>query len=66
MCGRAKGGAHRSRHTQLFSSFFVAGAALNREDEDIVILSCKRTAICKAKRGGFRDTPSSDLLEAGE
>ncbi|EGD79080.1 Acaa1a protein [Salpingoeca rosetta] len=42
----------------------ATGAALNRQDEDVVILGCKRTPICKAKRGGFRDTPAGDLLEA--
>eukprot|EP01147_Barroeca_monosierra_P009708 gene9708-1916_t len=39
-------------------------AQLNRNDEDVVILSCKRTPVCRARRGGLRDTPPSDLLEA--
>ncbi|XP_021763415.1 3-ketoacyl-CoA thiolase 2, peroxisomal-like [Chenopodium quinoa] len=30
--------------------------------DDIVIVAACRTAICKAKRGGFKDTPADDLL----
>ncbi|EXC24165.1 3-ketoacyl-CoA thiolase 2 [Morus notabilis] len=32
--------------------------------DDIVIVAACRTAICKAKRGGFKDTPVDDLLAA--
>ncbi|KAL9235671.1 hypothetical protein vseg_010412 [Gypsophila vaccaria] len=31
-------------------------------DDDIVIVAACRTAICKAKRGGFKDTLADDLL----
>uniref|UniRef100_A0A803PGA1 acetyl-CoA C-acyltransferase n=1 Tax=Cannabis sativa TaxID=3483 RepID=A0A803PGA1_CANSA len=30
--------------------------------DDIVIVAAYRTPICKAKRGGFKDTPADDLL----
>ncbi|KNA03336.1 hypothetical protein SOVF_210170, partial [Spinacia oleracea] len=30
--------------------------------DDVVIVAACRTAICKAKRGGFKDTPADDLL----
>ena len=30
--------------------------------DDVVIISALRTPICKAKRGGLRDTPADDLL----
>ncbi|KAK1309339.1 3-ketoacyl-CoA thiolase 2, peroxisomal [Acorus calamus] len=30
--------------------------------DDVVIVAAYRTAICKAKRGGFKDTPADDLL----
>lgn len=33
-------------------------------DDDVVIVSALRTAVCKAKRGGFKDTPADDLLSA--
>lgn len=33
-------------------------------DNDVVIVSALRTAVCKAKRGGFKDTPADDLLSA--
>ncbi|XP_057964749.1 3-ketoacyl CoA thiolase 1, peroxisomal-like [Malania oleifera] len=32
--------------------------------DDIVIVAAYRTAICKSKRGGFKDTPPDDLLAA--
>ncbi len=32
--------------------------------DDVVIVSALRTPICKAKRGGFKDTPADDLLAA--
>ncbi|KAF3436016.1 hypothetical protein FNV43_RR23108 [Rhamnella rubrinervis] len=30
--------------------------------DDVVIVAAFRTAICKSKRGGFKDTPADDLL----
>jgi acetyl-CoA acyltransferase 1 len=40
-------------------------AKLNeKSDDDIVIVSCVRTAIGKAKRGAFKDTHWTDLLAA--
>ncbi len=30
--------------------------------DDVVIISALRTPICKAKRGGLKDTPADDLL----
>ncbi|KAL0553866.1 hypothetical protein IC582_007770 [Cucumis melo] len=30
--------------------------------DDIVIVAANRTAICRAKKGGFKDTPAEDLL----
>ena len=30
--------------------------------DDVVIVSAVRTALCKAKRGGFKDTPVDDLI----
>jgi len=39
----------------------VASASPKRDD-DIVIVCCLRTAICKAKRGGFKDTHWTTLL----
>ena len=32
--------------------------------DDVVIVSACRTALCKAKRGGFKDTPVDDLIAA--
>lgn len=34
----------------------------NKRADDIVIISCKRTPLCRAKRGGFRETLAVDLL----
>ncbi|KAM7264821.1 hypothetical protein ACFE04_002504 [Oxalis oulophora] len=33
-------------------------------DDDVVIVAAYRTALCKAKRGGFKDTLPDDLLAA--
>lgn len=33
-------------------------------DNDVVIVSSLRTPVCKAKRGGFKDTLADDLLSA--
>ncbi|KAL3531138.1 hypothetical protein ACH5RR_010460 [Cinchona calisaya] len=32
--------------------------------DDVVVVAAYRTAICKSKRGGFKDTPADDLLAA--
>ena len=32
--------------------------------DDVVIVSACRTALCKAKRGSFKDTPVDDLIAA--
>lgn len=37
-------------------------AASAKHDDDVVIVCAQRTAICKAKRGGFKDTHWTDLL----
>ncbi|XAR58706.1 Acetyl-CoA C-acyltransferase [Bertholletia excelsa] len=55
--------------SSLSASICLAGdsAAYHRTaalDDDIVIVSACRTAICKAKRGAFKDTPVDDLLAA--
>eukprot|EP00043_Microstomoeca_roanoka_P013282 m.130187 g.130187 ORF g.130187 m.130187 type:complete len:74 (-) comp15714_c2_seq11:1612-1833(-) len=52
------------RATKLLQQLTV-GADLTRKDEDVVIICGKRTPLCKARKGGFKDTPSSDLLETG-
>ncbi|KAK6238910.1 hypothetical protein QUC31_004379 [Theobroma cacao] len=51
----------------LFPSICAAGdgSAYHRTAafaNDVVIVAACRTAICKAKRGGFKDTPADDLL----
>ncbi|XVE72799.1 hypothetical protein DITRI_Ditri11bG0067500 [Diplodiscus trichospermus] len=58
--------AHESAAT-IFPSVCAAGdsAAYHRTSafgEDVVIVAACRTAICKAKRGGFKDTLADDLL----
>lgn len=32
--------------------------------DDVVVVSACRTALCKARRGGFKDTPVDDLVAA--
>merc|ERR1719331_1444268 len=32
------------------------------KDNDIIIVECKRTALCRSRRGGFKDTLAVDLL----
>ncbi|XP_057741239.1 3-ketoacyl CoA thiolase 1, peroxisomal-like isoform X1 [Arachis stenosperma] len=64
--------SHSSFHlqsTHLSASACVAGKssygktdASENDDNDVVIIAAYRTAICKAKRGGFKDTPPDDLL----
>ncbi|XP_062079024.1 3-ketoacyl CoA thiolase 1, peroxisomal-like isoform X2 [Humulus lupulus] len=58
-------GTHES--SALSASVCAAGdsAAYHRASafgDDIVIVAAYRTPICKAKRGGFKDTPADDLL----
>uniref|UniRef100_A0A2P2MA11 acetyl-CoA C-acyltransferase n=1 Tax=Rhizophora mucronata TaxID=61149 RepID=A0A2P2MA11_RHIMU len=53
--------------TSLSASVCAAGdsAAYHRIsafDDDVVIVSAHRTAICKSRRGGFKDTLPDDLL----
>lgn len=58
---------HQTHGSSLFASNCLAGdsAAYHRTaafGDDIVIVAAYRTAICKAKRGGFKDTLPDDLL----
>lgn len=50
----------------LTASFCFAGSSSHGEsgvsEDDVVIVAAYRTAICKAKRGGFKDTLPDDLL----
>ncbi|CAD5110804.1 DgyrCDS169 [Dimorphilus gyrociliatus] len=43
---------------------FCSAPNFAQSDEDVVIVAAKRTPICKAKRGSFKDTSHSDLLNA--
>lgn len=53
--------SHHSTH--LSASFCSAGAGQTGGSEnDVVVVAAYRTAICKAKRGGFKDTLPDDLL----
>jgi acetyl-CoA acyltransferase 1 len=59
--------SHSTRESSLSASACLAGdsAAYHRTaafGDDIVIVAAYRTAICKAKRGGFKDTLPDDLL----
>nr|KJB42404.1 hypothetical protein B456_007G152600 [Gossypium raimondii] len=59
--------SHQSSAAILFPSNCAAGdsAAYHRTaafGDDVVIVAACRTAICKAKRGGFKDTLADDLL----
>jgi acetyl-CoA acyltransferase 1 len=38
------------------------GQKFNDFDDDVVIVAAYRTALTKARRGGFKDTPADDLL----
>ncbi|XP_057430068.1 3-ketoacyl-CoA thiolase 2, peroxisomal [Lotus japonicus] len=56
-----------SSPTSLYASACAAGdsAAYLRPSgfgDDVVIVAAYRTALCKAKRGGFKDTHADDLL----
>ncbi|XP_058724341.1 3-ketoacyl-CoA thiolase 2, peroxisomal-like [Vicia villosa] len=56
-----------SSSTSLYASACLAGdsAAYHRTPsfgDDVVIVAAYRTALCKAKRGGFKDTHPDDLL----
>ena len=52
--------------TDLSASLCFAGNSSHGQtggsDDDVVIVAAYRTAICKAKRGGFKDTLPDDLL----
>ncbi|KAL2347856.1 hypothetical protein Fmac_001856 [Flemingia macrophylla] len=52
--------------TDLTASLCFAGSSSHGEsgtsEDDVVIVAAYRTAICKAKRGGFKDTLPDDLL----
>lgn len=52
--------------TDLSASFCFAGNSSHGQtsgsEDDVVIVAAYRTAICKAKRGGFKDTLPDDLL----
>ncbi|KAG4120408.1 hypothetical protein ERO13_D11G142300v2 [Gossypium hirsutum] len=59
--------SHQSSAAILFPSNCAAGdsAAYHRTaafGDDVVIVAACRTAICKAKRGGFKDSLADDLL----
>merc|ERR1712137_533630 len=41
-------------------TFAMAGA--DKADDDVVICTAVRTAIAKGKKGGFKDTPTEDML----
>lgn len=47
----------------LAASPTAAMSAAEKSDEDVVICCALRTAVAKAKRGGFKDTPSEDMLK---
>ncbi|GAU28057.1 hypothetical protein TSUD_265150 [Trifolium subterraneum] len=53
--------SHTHQSTDLSASFCSAGQTGGSEN-DVVIVAAYRTAICKAKRGGFKDTLPDDLL----
>ncbi|KAL2236370.1 UNVERIFIED_CONTAM: 3-ketoacyl-CoA thiolase 2, peroxisomal [Sesamum indicum] len=61
--------SHQTSDSSLSPSICLAGdsAAYHRTaafGDDIVIVAAYRTAICKSKRGGFKDTLPDDLLAA--
>ncbi|XP_022967257.1 3-ketoacyl-CoA thiolase 2, peroxisomal-like [Cucurbita maxima] len=49
VCAAGVGASHSYHRTGAFG-------------DDIVIVAAYRTAICRAKKGGFKDTPAEDLL----
>ncbi|KGN58339.1 3-ketoacyl-CoA thiolase 2, peroxisomal [Cucumis sativus] len=58
-----------SESASLSTSVCVAGESASNSyhrtaafGDDIVIVAANRTAICRAKKGGFKDTPAEDLL----
>ncbi|KAL8489879.1 hypothetical protein ACS0TY_025680 [Phlomoides rotata] len=53
--------SHQNSQSHLSPSICLAGGNAAYGD-DIVIVAALRTAICKAKRGGFKDTLPDDLL----
>ncbi|MEI4855958.1 hypothetical protein, partial [Klebsiella pneumoniae] len=58
--------SHQTPYSSLSASVCLAGdsAAYDRQaafGDDVVIVAAYRTAICKSKRGGFKDTLPDDL-----
>ncbi|XP_073140654.1 3-ketoacyl CoA thiolase 1, peroxisomal-like [Henckelia pumila] len=53
--------SHQSPDSSLYRSICLSGDSAAFGD-DIVIVAAYRTAICKSKRGGFKDTLPDDLL----
>ncbi|KAA8550652.1 hypothetical protein F0562_002336 [Nyssa sinensis] len=53
--------SHQTRESSLSASICLAGDKAAFGD-DVVIVAAYRTAICKSKRGGFKDTLPDDLL----
>jgi acetyl-CoA acyltransferase 1 len=49
---------------QLLAPQPTGGAIGSRNPDDVVIISARRTAIGKAKKGSFKDTQPDDLLKA--
>jgi len=55
----------QNRKLQLQQTSSAAGmSAFAERDDDIVVVSAKRTPLCKARRGHFKDTLPDDLLSA--
>jgi acetyl-CoA acyltransferase 1 len=52
------------QHNTVVLSAEETAASIPKSDEDIVIVSALRTPICRAKRGGFKDTHPTELLAA--
>lgn len=51
-------------HLKLDSSSSYTNKISNsiKNNNDVVIVDCKRTALCRSRRGGFKDTLAVDLL----
>ncbi|KAL3620531.1 3-ketoacyl-CoA thiolase 1, peroxisomal [Castilleja foliolosa] len=61
--------SHRTSESSSLAASICSGGddvpchrSADNGDDDIVIVAAYRTAICKAKRGGFKDTLPDDLL----
>ncbi|KAH9847587.1 acetyl-CoA acetyl transferase [Lenzites betulinus] len=53
-----------SQRIQNFAGVSPKAKALSQNDDDVVIVSAVRSAITKAKKGGFKDTRPEELLSA--